>query len=163
MHLFVRKLVYAFWSVCPVGGQGLNLMSADTVIFVDNDFNPQNDLQAAARAHRIGQTRYILSFPSGLLIIKRLGKGKSKACTCGGRRGKRKRKQLHPREVVLSPFHTPIAPRASPFSPCRKWNIGKSTHSLSPLRALLRIKPPPETPTGFGPELSSLHAVFKER
>jgi len=39
------------------GGQGLNLMSADTVIFVDNDFNPQNDLQAAARAHRIGQTR----------------------------------------------------------------------------------------------------------
>ncbi|RMX56153.1 hypothetical protein pdam_00012086 [Pocillopora damicornis] len=40
------------------GGQGLNLMSADTVIFVDSDFNPQNDLQAAARAHRIGQTRY---------------------------------------------------------------------------------------------------------
>ncbi|XP_078362236.1 chromodomain-helicase-DNA-binding protein 1-like isoform X2 [Oculina patagonica] len=39
------------------GGQGLNLMSADTVIFVDSDFNPQNDLQAAARAHRIGQTR----------------------------------------------------------------------------------------------------------
>ena len=33
-------------------------MSADTVIFVDSDFNPQNDLQAAARAHRIGQTRY---------------------------------------------------------------------------------------------------------
>ena len=36
-------------------------MSADTVIFVDNDFNPQNDLQAAARAHRIGQTRYVPS------------------------------------------------------------------------------------------------------
>ena len=36
-------------------------MSADTVIFVDNDFNPQNDLQAAARAHRIGQTRYCRS------------------------------------------------------------------------------------------------------
>ena len=39
------------------GGQGLNLMTADTVVFLDNDFNPQNDLQAAARAHRIGQTR----------------------------------------------------------------------------------------------------------
>lgn len=39
------------------GGQGLNLMTADTVIFLDSDFNPQNDLQAAARAHRIGQTR----------------------------------------------------------------------------------------------------------
>ena len=32
-------------------------MTADTVIFLDSDFNPQNDLQAAARAHRIGQTR----------------------------------------------------------------------------------------------------------
>lgn len=42
--------------VCA-GGQGLNLVAADTVIFVDSDFNPQNDLQAAARAHRIGQTR----------------------------------------------------------------------------------------------------------
>ncbi len=39
------------------GGQGLNLVGADTVLFVDSDFNPQNDLQAAARAHRIGQTR----------------------------------------------------------------------------------------------------------
>ena len=44
--------------ILVLGGQGLNLMSADTVIFVDSDFNPQNDLQAAARAHRIGQTRY---------------------------------------------------------------------------------------------------------
>lgn len=41
------------------GGQGLNLAGADTVIFIDSDFNPQNDLQAAARAHRIGQTRFL--------------------------------------------------------------------------------------------------------
>ena len=41
------------------GGQGLNLTAADTVIFVDSDFNPQNDLQAAARAHRIGQKRSV--------------------------------------------------------------------------------------------------------
>ena len=39
------------------GGQGLNLVAADTVIFLDSDFNPQNDLQAAARSHRIGQTK----------------------------------------------------------------------------------------------------------
>ncbi|VDP91686.1 unnamed protein product [Echinostoma caproni] len=39
------------------GGQGLNLTAADTVILVDSDFNPQNDLQATARAHRIGQTK----------------------------------------------------------------------------------------------------------
>lgn len=40
------------------GGVGLNLTAADTVIFVDSDFNPQNDLQAAARCHRIGQNRW---------------------------------------------------------------------------------------------------------
>ena len=38
------------------GGLGLNLTAADTVIIFDSDWNPQNDLQAQARAHRIGQT-----------------------------------------------------------------------------------------------------------
>ena len=37
------------------GGQGLNLQTADTVIIFDSDWNPQMDLQAMARAHRIGQ------------------------------------------------------------------------------------------------------------
>ncbi|KAL7676626.1 hypothetical protein ACOME3_002874 [Neoechinorhynchus agilis] len=41
------------------GGTGLNLIAADTVIFLDIDFNPQNDLQAAARCHRIGQTKRV--------------------------------------------------------------------------------------------------------
>ena len=36
------------------GGVGINLTSADTVIIFDSDWNPQNDLQAQARAHRIG-------------------------------------------------------------------------------------------------------------
>lgn len=68
MHLFVWKQGYALLiSLRSVGGQGLNLMSADTVIFVDNDFNPQNDLQAAARAHRIGQTRFVPSSWQGLV------------------------------------------------------------------------------------------------
>ncbi|KAK3102784.1 hypothetical protein FSP39_013885 [Pinctada imbricata] len=48
---------FAFLLSTKAGGQGLNLVAADTVVFVDSDFNPQNDLQAAARAHRIGQTR----------------------------------------------------------------------------------------------------------
>lgn len=48
---------FVFLLSTRAGGQGINLTSADTVIFVDSDFNPQNDLQAAARAHRIGQTR----------------------------------------------------------------------------------------------------------
>eukprot|EP00667_Euglena_gracilis_P000358 EG_transcript_358 len=41
------------------GGLGLNLTGADTVILFDSDWNPQNDLQAEARAHRIGQTKCV--------------------------------------------------------------------------------------------------------
>ena len=36
------------------GGLGLNLMTASTVILYDSDWNPQVDLQAMDRAHRIG-------------------------------------------------------------------------------------------------------------
>jgi SNF2 family DNA or RNA helicase len=49
--------VFCFLLSTRAGGQGLNLTEADTVIFFDMDFNPQIDLQAQARAHRIGQTR----------------------------------------------------------------------------------------------------------
>lgn len=42
-----------------VGGLGLNLTGADTVIFVDHDWNPMKDLQAMDRAHRIGQKRVV--------------------------------------------------------------------------------------------------------
>ena len=41
------------------GGLGLNLTAADTVIIFDSDWNPQNDMQAMARAHRIGQTKAV--------------------------------------------------------------------------------------------------------
>ena len=42
-----------------VGGLGLNLTSADTVIFVEHDWNPMKDLQAMDRAHRLGQKRVV--------------------------------------------------------------------------------------------------------
>jgi TATA-binding protein-associated factor len=42
-----------------VGGLGLNLTGADTVIFVEHDWNPMKDLQAMDRAHRIGQKRVV--------------------------------------------------------------------------------------------------------
>ncbi|PHH74530.1 hypothetical protein CDD80_3013 [Ophiocordyceps camponoti-rufipedis] len=44
------------------GGQGINLASADTVILFDSDFNPQQDLQAQDRCHRIGQKRPVLIY-----------------------------------------------------------------------------------------------------
>lgn len=44
------------------GGLGINLVAADTVIFYDSDWNPQMDLQAQDRVHRIGQTKPVLIF-----------------------------------------------------------------------------------------------------
>ena len=38
---------------------GINLTAADTCIIFDSDWNPQNDLQAQARCHRIGQTKSV--------------------------------------------------------------------------------------------------------
>lgn len=40
-------------------GVGINLTAADTCIIFDSDWNPQNDLQAQARCHRIGQTKSV--------------------------------------------------------------------------------------------------------
>lgn len=42
-----------------VGGLGLNLTGADTVIFLEHDWNPTKDLQAMDRAHRMGQKRTV--------------------------------------------------------------------------------------------------------
>eukprot|EP00058_Branchiostoma_floridae_P013864 XP_002599352.1 hypothetical protein BRAFLDRAFT_64295 [Branchiostoma floridae] len=42
-----------------VGGLGLNLTGADTVIFVEHDWNPMRDLQAMDRAHRLGQKKVV--------------------------------------------------------------------------------------------------------
>ena len=42
-----------------VGGLGLNLTGADTVIFMEHDWNPMKDMQAIDRAHRIGQKRIV--------------------------------------------------------------------------------------------------------
>jgi TATA-binding protein-associated factor len=49
-------------STTAVGGLGLNLTAADTVIFFDSDWNPWNDAQAMDRAHRIGQRRAVAVF-----------------------------------------------------------------------------------------------------
>lgn len=54
-----NEKIDCFLITTKAGGQGLNLVGADTVIFYDHDWNPQNDEQAKARAHRIGQKRTV--------------------------------------------------------------------------------------------------------
>ncbi|KAJ3283211.1 hypothetical protein HK104_010510 [Borealophlyctis nickersoniae] len=44
------------------GGLGINLTAADTVIIFDSDWNPQADLQAQDRVHRIGQTKPVIIY-----------------------------------------------------------------------------------------------------
>lgn len=50
---------FVFLLTTRAGGLGINLTTADTVVLYDSDWNPQADLQAMDRAHRIGQTKQV--------------------------------------------------------------------------------------------------------
>ena len=53
---------FCFLLSTRAGGLGINLNTADTVVLFDSDWNPQNDLQAEARCHRLGQTKGVTIF-----------------------------------------------------------------------------------------------------
>uniref|UniRef100_V5ETJ6 Chromatin remodelling complex ATPase chain n=1 Tax=Kalmanozyma brasiliensis (strain GHG001) TaxID=1365824 RepID=V5ETJ6_KALBG len=53
---------FAFLLSTRAGGLGINLETADTVIIFDSDWNPQNDLQAMARAHRLNSKFHVSVF-----------------------------------------------------------------------------------------------------
>ena len=53
---------FIFLLTTRAGGLGINLTSADIVVLYDSDWNPQADLQAMDRAHRIGQTKQVRVF-----------------------------------------------------------------------------------------------------
>ncbi|KAJ6719719.1 SNF2/RAD54 HELICASE FAMILY [Salix purpurea] len=53
---------FCFLLSTRAGGLGINLATADVVILYDSDWNPQVDLQAQDRAHRIGQKKEVQVF-----------------------------------------------------------------------------------------------------
>merc|ERR1712223_321934 len=53
---------FIFMLSTRAGGLGINLYTADVVILFDSDWNPQMDLQAMDRAHRIGQKKQVRVF-----------------------------------------------------------------------------------------------------
>lgn len=53
---------FIFLLTTRAGGLGINLTSADIVVLYDSDWNPQADLQAMDRAHRIGQTKQVVVY-----------------------------------------------------------------------------------------------------
>ncbi|KAK6117313.1 hypothetical protein DH2020_048947 [Rehmannia glutinosa] len=57
---------FVFLLSTRAGGLGINLATADVVILYDSDWNPQVDLQAQDRAHRIGQKKEVQVFVSAL-------------------------------------------------------------------------------------------------
>ena len=58
----VNSEKFMFLLSTRAGGLGINLQTADVVILYDSDWNPQADLQAQDRAHRIGQKRVVQVF-----------------------------------------------------------------------------------------------------
>lgn len=50
---------FIFLLTTRAGGLGINLVTADIVVLYDSDWNPQVDLQAQDRAHRIGQKKQV--------------------------------------------------------------------------------------------------------
>jgi SWI/SNF-related matrix-associated actin-dependent regulator of chromatin subfamily A member 5 len=58
----MRPSIFAFLMTTRAGGLGVTLTAADTVIMFDSDWNPQVDLQAHARCHRIGQSKPVIVY-----------------------------------------------------------------------------------------------------
>ncbi|CAG5897210.1 unnamed protein product [Menidia menidia] len=113
---------FVFLLCTRAGGLGINLTAADTCIIFDSDWNPQNDLQAQARCHRIGQSKSVKiyrlitrnSYEREMFDKASLKLGLDKAVESEGGAGaakkdsKRKRESSVGEEVeVKSPLNSP--------------------------------------------------------
>ncbi|PIA92751.1 ATP-dependent helicase fft2 [Cercospora beticola] len=56
---YTDETIPVFMLSTRAGGAGINLAAANKVIIFDSGFNPQDDIQAENRAHRVGQTREV--------------------------------------------------------------------------------------------------------
>jgi len=97
--------IFVFLLSTRAGGLGINLTSADTVIFYDSDWNPTNDAQAMDRAHRIGQTEQVTVYRlltkdtiEERILHRAQEKNKIQSLVIAG--GKFDRSTLKPKEVV---------------------------------------------------------------
>ncbi|TPX69543.1 hypothetical protein SpCBS45565_g02258 [Spizellomyces sp. 'palustris'] len=92
IHRFTHTDTPIFLLSTRAGGLGLNLTAADTVILFDSDWNPQCDLQAMDRVHRIGQTKHVL-------VLRFICKGtvEERVVECANRKRKLERVVVHER------------------------------------------------------------------
>ncbi len=90
-----RPEIFIFLLSTRAGGLGINLTSADTVIFYDSDWNPTIDSQAMDRAHRLGQTRQVTVYR--LITRGTIEERIRKACHAEGGGATRR----HPRRRLL--------------------------------------------------------------
>lgn len=58
-QFYEEKEVTVFLLSTKAGGMGINLACANKVVIFDQSFNPQEDIQAENRAHRVGQQRQV--------------------------------------------------------------------------------------------------------
>ncbi|TID16464.1 SNF2 family helicase/ATPase [Venturia nashicola] len=80
-EFYTNKKIQVFMITTKSGGAGINLACANKVIVLDPSFNPQDDIQAENRAHRIGQTREVevitlISKGTIEVLIHKLGQSK---------------------------------------------------------------------------------------
>ncbi|KAL8774680.1 MAG: hypothetical protein Q9209_000619 [Squamulea sp. 1 TL-2023] len=58
-QFYVDPSITVFLLSTKAGGAGINLACANKIVIFDSSFNPQDDIQAENRAHRVGQTREV--------------------------------------------------------------------------------------------------------
>ena len=81
--VYIGSEKFIFMLSTKAGGLGINLMTANIVIIYDSDWNPQNDLQAMDRAHRIGQKKQVIVYRNGFRLTVALKVAKMKLKTPG--------------------------------------------------------------------------------